>query len=120
MTRSEFRKFAADACDAKIMPSREVGRYTPICRYRGAEGTKCAIGILIDDEDYHEKWNSCGYLNIPEVVQEKICLEGLTMEQMQSIQIAHDDCPSTIGFKEEFLRRLDELPFMQEEKEVVS
>lgn len=34
------------------------------CRYRGREGTKCAIGALIDDEDYVQDCEARSVLDI--------------------------------------------------------
>ncbi len=32
---------------------QERGTHTPLCLYRGPDGTKCAVGALIPDEAYH-------------------------------------------------------------------
>ena len=29
-----------------------------VCRYRGTDGTKCAVGHLIPDEDYEPEWDN--------------------------------------------------------------
>lgn len=55
-------KTAQEIFDAVIRHLRKQGRrandYSPIysryvCRYRGDNGTKCAVGCLIDDEHYN-------------------------------------------------------------------
>lgn len=30
------------------------------CGYRGKDGTKCAVGCLISDEEYNPVWDRCG------------------------------------------------------------
>lgn len=37
---------------------QSTGPDDPTCRYRGLGGTMCAIGALIDDEDYNPEWDN--------------------------------------------------------------
>lgn len=36
--------------------ARSENGYSTLCMYRGIEGRKCAVGCLIDDEDYDPKF----------------------------------------------------------------
>lgn len=63
------------------------------CLYRGPNGAKCAVGVLIPDEQYNPAMEGCsvgglvgssGY-KIPSVVRRNADL-------MQALQSVHDDC----------------------------
>lgn len=111
MTTSEYREFASRMIDEGVMPCQIDGRV--VCMYRGDGGTKCAIGILIDDRDVEPAWNNGGWDSIPSHIQEKVRIEGLSNSSMRKIQNCHDDSPLE-NFREEFFSRLDALPFMKE------
>lgn len=36
--------------------ARSENEYTMVCQYRGPKGRKCAVGCLIDDDDYNPLW----------------------------------------------------------------
>lgn len=62
------------------------------CLYRGPNGTKCAIGALITDEEYKKIEDArCKYLGVYEVEDLQIVsLQGLTIDFLEELQIIHD------------------------------
>lgn len=116
MTKQEFRKLVEQKIDEGVMPSRLEWHDRPACMYRGCNGTQCAIGILLTDEDIdkHHIGNNSGFYDLPHELQARICLEGLTDTDMRAIQACHDACHSLDNFKNDFLRRLDALDCMKE------
>jgi len=62
------------------------------CLYRGPNGTKCAIGALITDEEYKKIEDArCKDLGVYEVEDLQIVsLQGLTMNFLGELQIIHD------------------------------
>ena len=58
------------------------------CAYRGANGTKCAIGFIMSDEEYNVKcegWSVnkvLNYLNIPTLIK---------CSFLKALQYVHDD-----------------------------
>lgn len=57
------------------------------CTYRNAEGLKCAIGALIDDEDYHP---SMGGGTARELQARYGLLKGVDTEFLSQLQHTHD------------------------------
>ena len=55
------------------------------CAYRGKHGRKCAIGVLIPDEQYHEEMEgeSVKFLHLA-------CLENLNLGLLIQLQGSHD------------------------------
>ena len=69
-------------------PSSENG----LCRYRGPEGARCAVGWLIPDEDYHESFECLGVGTLLEELESsrlKSFLEN-HRELLMDLQQAHD------------------------------
>ena len=62
------------------------------CLYRGPNGTKCAIGALITDEEYKKIEDArCKDLKVYEVEDLQIVsLQGLTIDFLEELQIIHD------------------------------
>ena len=62
------------------------------CLYRGPNGTKCAIGALITDEEFETIEDArCRYLGVYELETLQITsLQGLTMDFLEELQIIHD------------------------------
>ena len=62
------------------------------CLYRGPNGTKCAIGALITDEEFETIEDArCRYLGVYELKTLQITsLQGLTMDFLEELQIIHD------------------------------
>lgn len=62
------------------------------CLYRGPNGTKCAIGALITDEEYKRIEDArCKDLKVYEVEDLQIVsLQGLTIDFLEELQIIHD------------------------------
>ena len=60
------------------------------CRYRGPDGLKCAVGVLIPDEEYRESLEGLSAENIPGNVPS---LEGIDRWVLRSAQYIHDHLP---------------------------
>ena len=67
------------------------------CLYRGPNGTKCAIGALIPDNLYKEKWDECpidicGVLNDSRKLKKYLKIEDASDANfLQSLQSIHDE-----------------------------
>lgn len=55
-----------------------------LCRYRGVNGLKCAIGCLIPDEVYYSNLEGCSFLNIIKQKEIKPFLNHLNIELMHN------------------------------------
>jgi hypothetical protein len=77
--------------------SRSLGTNLPTCRYRGAEGRKCAIGCLIPDEEYKSVFEIIG---LPELVEAVPSLRGTNINLLRALRTLHDYCePETWSAK---------------------
>ncbi len=61
------------------------------CRYRGGDGTKCAVGVLIPDYAYNKRMEGVG---INELLHDFSHLNGLfkdvSLDFLQLLQVIHD------------------------------
>jgi hypothetical protein len=73
--------------------SQEVGVEDRICLYRGPGGLKCAVGVLIPDEEYHSEMEGLA-ANGVEMVRyfEQKGYSPEQMNMMGSLQQIHDYC----------------------------
>lgn len=101
MTKQEYYQLLVQAVEEKKLPSRgKMGN--PICFYRGEQaGTCCAVGLLIQDSRYSRDME---YHNVTELRWEHgdniIDLpEGVSFDQMLSIQAQHDNRVSYVSGK---------------------
>ena len=64
---------------------------TPICLYRGPEGTKCAVGAMIPDEEYEPEMEGFSVRDLPNL-QTVIVNDDImaNMELLESLQCVHD------------------------------
>ncbi len=93
------------------------------CAYRGQrEGSKCAIGLLLTDEEARRIPNTVGLSQIireyPELDLEHR-VSGLTKKDLIDIQEIHDYTAFSIhttpsNFAEKFVKRLNSLPCFAE------
>lgn len=62
------------------------------CKYRGARGLKCAIGVLLNDTDANVCDElRCGAHNLPTTIEDRLVSEtGFTINDLALIQRAHD------------------------------
>jgi hypothetical protein len=74
--------------------ARDSSTATSGCRYRGEDGTKCAIGCLIKDEFYmpHFEGHGCGFEPVLDAVEKSL---GITMCEhtrffLSELQCIHD------------------------------
>lgn len=72
--------------------------------YRGPNGTKCAVGIFIKDEDYKPEWD--GY-NGKSVSQLPLPYLQEHMALFHALQVAHDTSVHMTNFVEAFKTKLE-------------
>ncbi|MGO4302221.1 hypothetical protein [Cupriavidus sp. RAF12] len=60
------------------------------CRYRGAEGARCAVGWAIPDEKYHAHMEGLDAGQLLDHATFSEALQGVNHELAQCIQRAHD------------------------------
>lgn len=75
------------------------------CRYRSETGAKCAIGMLIKDENYRGTIEGDGIWS--ENVQDALAKSGVpfdTFKMLEDLQVAHDDALWTFtdGYRNDF------------------
>jgi hypothetical protein len=58
------------------------------CKYRGPNGNKCAIGVLIPDELYDEEWDGGRGANLREIQLEE--WKNLDWALLKEMQECHD------------------------------
>lgn len=71
------------------------------CRYRGADGNKCAVGHLISDADYREEMDEIGPINFLSdkgLVPKN--LHHLDITFLENLQWAHDHILRIKGLKQ--------------------
>jgi hypothetical protein len=61
---------------------------TPICLYRGPDGTKCAVGILISDADY---WSLMETRLVDDPIVSSAIPPGVGTGLLMELQQLHDD-----------------------------
>jgi hypothetical protein len=62
--------------------------YENQCRYRGPDGTKCFIGVIIPDEKYDPSFEKSSLRHILEVLNFDVELSPF----LRSLQCIHDSC----------------------------
>lgn len=60
------------------------------CTYRSAEGLKCAVGVLIPDDEYDPKFEISGYRNLTYVYSHCPTLQDLDFHMLKKLQVIHD------------------------------
>ena len=59
-TRSEIFNYVVEHLRRQgkqsVLSAQRLDRDGPTCAYRGAEGTMCAVGALITDDEYNPSW----------------------------------------------------------------
>lgn len=69
----------------------------PVCRYRGPNGAKCAIGVLIPDEAYRPGFEYCSAYAVagkPGVIK---AMKGLSEADLNELQQCHDRAVRDVG-----------------------
>lgn len=64
------------------------------CQYRGVNGTKCAVGFLIEDEDYTDEFEGVGIVGnvlLQDYLKNRWNIEPDTTRFLLNLQHAHDD-----------------------------
>lgn len=112
ITPEEYKNILYKAIEDKLVPSlNENG----MCAYRGKNGTKCAVGLLIPDEEYDKSIESNSIRDL--IIQEKIKAANDQLEQLlYDVQKTHDNLAVYIGntiteeeFYKEFKKKIDEI-----------
>lgn len=125
MTIQEYHDLLVKSATDGTFPSYRVRSDGDIdCLYRGEEGRRCAVGVLIPDELYDPSYESTGAWSLPDPLLETILPDGMTASDLELIQEAHDNCVSWWnGFgksvlqswdPDDFIARIDELDCFKE------
>lgn len=77
-----------------------------LCVYRLGDGNKCAVGVLIPDEEYHETFENA---TIDSVAEACPSLEGLDLGFLSQAQNCHDHTPDNEEFSVVAVGKLDRL-----------
>jgi hypothetical protein len=91
MTKQEYYDLLMDSADNGTFPSAD----GVCCQYRGPDGKKCAIGLLIADYDYKPEFEGSVYSCNNKIYGYVKKVEGLTDCDLQKIQRCHDGAVST-------------------------
>ena len=107
MTKQEYFDLLCKCAVDGTFPSYSVAR--GICMYKnGFE--RCAVGILIQDEDYQPDLEG-GMLNdLPIDLVRKILPKGLQYNDLQTIQTIHDNMAVRSWDSDLFIRQISALP----------
>lgn len=62
-----------------------------MCVYRGSNGTKCAVGVLIPDELYSESMEGEGYEGLMQISEVSEYFEFINPDILIELQKVHDD-----------------------------
>ncbi len=75
---------------------------TRVCLLRGVNGTKCAVGLLIEDSAYHPSWEKISIWegDLHEYLEE----QGFDVSFLGKLQVIHDQ--SEVGDWEDRLKEL--------------
>jgi hypothetical protein len=96
MTKQQYYDLLVETSRSGGFPS--VGVHDK-CVYRGDNGRKCAVGLLIPDDEYSERWDKdeCTGLTCGEECPRGLlaCVkrhipEGMKLEDLEDCQSAHD------------------------------
>lgn len=67
------------------------------CAYRGPDGTKCAAGFFMSDDDYRPGMEGLRASAIKDIY---VIFNGLPLDFLDDCQSAHDDCVGVSDFQE--------------------
>lgn len=90
-TKAEYKKELIRRSAEGLFPASEGGS----CKYLCEDGRQCAAGVLIPKENYcpsFEGQTVC-LRNDPRLLEALRIPEGVDMQQVRLLQIAHDACP---------------------------
>lgn len=91
MTKAEFEVLKARMIDGVIAQGKpSMSEMSELCKFRGAHGLKCAVGMIIPDDKYREEMDS-GLMPLENLFDEiGIDLTSRQIEVVERIQVAHD------------------------------
>ena len=76
---------------AHLLTQRAQSRDPSGCRYRGPNGTKCAVGALIPDDQYDPTFEGSP---VGAIQDDTPALEGLDFQLLSQLQNIHDLLPN--------------------------
>lgn len=88
--------------------------HNDMCKYRGPDGLKCAVGHILSDEEYSPEMENLGVQLLAKVYEIDF---GCDLTLLSALQSAHD-CTQDDTFVEDFkanLRRTPELSKLLDE-----
>jgi len=117
VTKREYyemlKKAAIDGTLPSVTPDSQ-------CLYRGPNETKCVVGILIEDEDYHESFEGSAVWDLDHELIKKILPQSMTIKDLEQIQDLHDrrarmdSRGEQVWNGEEFIEALNQLDCFKE------
>jgi len=112
MTKQEYYQLLVQSATNGTFPSLSAeGR----CAYRGAEGRKCAVGLLISDEAYRESMES---LACTAIYDNFDLPKGLNLLDLRKIQMLHDLHAGPFWSAQKFIKELNTLSFFSDVEKV--
>lgn len=87
MTAQEYLDLLIKSCEDGTFPSEDKNGD---CAYRGENGKKCAVGLLISDELYDRYKGGLEGLKVGAIAYVVKIPEGLTLNNLREIQRIHD------------------------------
>lgn len=87
-----FTKMRDHLLEQKVRSGTRASRSTYTCLYRGPNGLKCAVGCLIPDSEYLDKFEGKSASDLVEL--ELPSLKDLDKDLLDRVQIMHDRCDS--------------------------
>ena len=75
-----------------VLRQGEPSRSDYRCMYRGPRGLKCAVGHLIEDDEYKKSWDRASPAGVHQLEDLRSLMEskGHDIDLLRSLQIAHD------------------------------
>lgn len=77
------------SCEHLIKQGRRAISSTGLCMYRAPDGTMCAVGCLIPDDQYRDRLEGKGAAEVSIMVTE---LAGVSVKLLHGLQTIHDGC----------------------------
>lgn len=98
MNLNEQKEFMKEKIN-KEFKGKSVGQNGRACLYRGLEGKKCVVGLLIPDDQYNPNMEGVGVDN-PKI-RDISALKGFSIDFLFNLQVAHDELCETSSLQEQ-------------------
>ena len=79
------------------------------CVYRGGDGRKCAVGLIMPDDRYKKELEGTTASHVCKVCGTDWVPKGITAEDLENIQSAHDNLSNGDWRHIDFVTELDQL-----------